>query len=330
MTRAPRAIVLAAGFGTRLGALSDERPKPLLPVADHALIRYAIALLAGHGITEVAINLHHRGELIERELGDGSALGVRIHYSREESILGTGGGLVRIGDWLTDGGRAPFLVVNGKILIDVDLHELLARHHAHDAAATMVVRETPDAAKWGAIEVDESGRVRRIIGVGQPAPHVCMFTGVHVLSPRLLARLPATGESDSIRQAYLPALEAGDRIEAILYDGYFHEHSTPERYLEGNWNALEGRAHLRHPPGPLAGVDPTAHLLPSVHVEGSHRIGPHANLGSNVTLAGRVVVGAHARIANNVRLERVVVWPDSECNESLTDAIVTPKGIFRL
>ena len=85
-----RAIILAAGFGTRLGTLSDERPKPLLPVCDIPLIRYALALLRGHGITEIAVNLHHRGELIEAELGDERAI-----YSREEVILGTGGGIAQ-------------------------------------------------------------------------------------------------------------------------------------------------------------------------------------------------------------------------------------------
>ena len=81
-----RALLLAAGFGTRLGTLSDERPKPLLPVCDIPLIRYGVALCRAHGIEELAVNLHHRGDLIEAELGDGRALGVSIRYSREETI----------------------------------------------------------------------------------------------------------------------------------------------------------------------------------------------------------------------------------------------------
>jgi NDP-sugar pyrophosphorylase family protein len=325
-----RAIVLAAGFGTRLGTLSDERPKPLLPVCDIPLIRYAVALLAGHGITELVVNLHHRGELIEAELGDGAALGVHIRYSREETILGTGGGIRRVADFLTDGGRESFLVVNGKILIDVDLSEVLARHRACDAAATMVVRETPDAAKWGAIDVGRDGRVTRIIGSGTPGAHVCMFTGVHVLSPRLVERLPPDGESDSIRQAYLPALAAGDRIEGYLYDGYFHEHSTPARYLEGNWNALSGRARLRHPPGPLAGIAASARLDASARIHEPARVSEGAVIGRGAELGPNVVIGRNARVAPGVRLERVVVWPDATCDRSLTDAIVTPRGVVTL
>lgn len=301
-----RALILAAGFGTRLGSLSDERPKPLLPVCNYALIRYAVALLRGHGVDEIAVNLHHRGQLIRDELGDG------FHYSEEETILGTGGGIVRLGDWLTRGGRDPFFVVNGKIVTDVDLGAVLAHHQATDAAATMVLREVPDAEKWGAIETDDAGRVTRIIGQGRPGAHACMFTGIHVLSPRLLARLPATGESDSIRQAYIPALLAGERVEGVRHAGYWHEHSTPERYLQGNWNLVSGAVTLPHPPGPLVAIHPSA------TVEAGAVLGP------------RVVVGARSVVRAGARLDRVVVWPDSTVDGALDDAIVTPRAVLRV
>ena len=211
------------------------------------------------------MNLHHKGELIREELGTGADLGVSITYSHEEHILGTGGGIVKIADFLTDGGARDFFVVNGKMLVDADLHALRARHERTRASATMLLKEVPDAQKWGAIETDRDGRVLRIIGQGPtaaPAAHSAMFTGIHVLSPQLVARLPEAGESDSIRQAYLPALLEGERIEAVLHPGYFHEHSTPARYLQGNLNALYGRAQLRFAPGPLTGVDPTGAAPP--------------------------------------------------------------------
>lgn len=300
----PRALILAAGLGTRLGTLSDERPKPLLPVCNVPLVRYAVALLRGHGIDEIAVNLHHRGELIRAELGDG------VRYSEEAEILGTGGGIVRIADWLTRGGRDSFVVVNGKIVTDIDIAATLRHHDATDAAATMVLREVPDAHKWGAIELDGAGRVTRIIGEGTPGARVCMFTGVHVLSPRLIARLPATGESDSIRQAYLPALRAGERIEGVVHEGYWHEHSTPARYLQGNWNVLGGSVKLTYPP---AGVG---------------RLGEGVVVEDGAVLGERVVVGARSRVRAGARLERVVVWPDSVVEGAVSDAIVTPRGVF--
>ncbi len=301
-----RALILAAGLGTRMGALSDERPKPLLPVCDIPLIRYAVALLRGAGIDEIAVNLHHRGELIRAELGDG------FHYSEEREILGTGGGIVKIADWLTRGGRDPFVVVNGKLVSNIDIAATLRHHDATGAVATMVVREVPDARKWGAIDVGDDDRVTGIIGQGRAGAHACMFTGVHVLSPRLVARLPPRGESDSIRQAYIPALLDGERIEAIRFAGYWHEHSTPERYLQGNWNLLSGSVTLTHPPAPIRAVSSSATVEPGAR------------------LSPLVVVGARSVVRASARLDRVVVWPDSVVDGEIENAIVTPKGVFRL
>ena len=301
-----RALILAAGLGTRMGTLSDERPKPLLPVCDIALIHYAVALLRGAGIDEIAVNLHHRGELIRAELGDG------FHYSEEREILGTGGGIVKIADWLTGGGRDSFVVVNGKIVTNIDVAQALRHHDSTNATATMVVREVADAKKWGAIDVGDDGRVTGIIGQGRPGAHACMFTGVHVLSPRLVARLPSSGESDSIRQAYIPALLDGERIEAIRFPGYWHEHSTPERYLQGNWNLLSGSVTLTHPPAEIRAISPSATVEPGAR------------------LSSLVVVGARSVVRSSARLDRVVIWPDSVVDGAIENAIVTPKGVFRL
>jgi NDP-sugar pyrophosphorylase family protein len=326
-----RALVLAAGFGTRLGALSDERPKPMLPVCDIPLIRYAVALLAGHGITEIAVNLHHRGELIERELGSGADFGVTITYSREPVILGTGGGIVQLADFLTDGGARDFYVVNGKLVVDADLHALRARHERTQAVATMLVKEDADAQRWGAIELDRDGRVLRIIGKGPsatPATRTCMFTGIHVMSPRLVERLPRNGPSDSIRQAYVPALLDGDRIEGVVLDGYFHEHSTPARYLEGNLNCLHGRARLHHPPAPFTGVDPSAVIEAGARLIEPVRIGARARIGNGAVVGPGVVIGHDAEVAAGARLERAVLWPGTRVEGAHSDVIVSPAGIL--
>jgi NDP-sugar pyrophosphorylase family protein len=327
-----RALVLAAGLGTRLGALSDERPKPLLPVCDVPLIRYAVALLAGHGVTEIAVNLHHKGELIERELGTGADLGVTITYSREAVILGTGGGIVQLADFLTDGGARDFYVVNGKLVVDADLHALRARHERTHAVATMLLKEDADAQRWGAIELARDGRVLRIIGKGgkgpsaAPAARTCMFTGIHVLSPRLIERLPKAGESDSIRQAYLPALLDGERIEGVVLDGYFHEHSTPARYLEGNLNCLYGRARLHYPPGPFTGVDASAIVDASAQLIEPLRIGARARIGAGATVGPGVVIGHDAEVATGARVERAVLWPGARIEGAHADVIVSAAG----
>ena len=321
-----RAMLLCAGLGTRLGALSDERPKPMLPVCDLPILRFGIAQLVAHGIRDVVINVHHRGDVIERELGDGAALGARIRYSPEQVILGTGGGLKRALPLLDpDGTDAPFVSMNGKLIFDVDLTALVDAFHRDPAAlGMMVVRRVPDAVAWGAVDVRPDGphlRVRDVLGDGQH-----MFCGVHVTRPSVVARLP-DGEACMIRQGYLPWLRGGAPVAAFEHaDGYFAEHSTPARYLESNWALLDGAA-LRHPPGPLAGVDATATVAAGAEVRGPVRVGPGARIGAGAVVGPHAVVGAGAVVEPGARLERTLVWAGATARGALCDAIVTTSAV---
>jgi mannose-1-phosphate guanylyltransferase len=315
-----RAMILAAGYGTRLGTLSDERPKVLLPMCDQPLIRFALALVRGAGIREVVVNLHHKGELVEAELGDGASAGVHVTYSREPHILGTGGGVKQAAPLLGDD---TFVVVNGKVVIDLDLQAAIAAHRRAGALATMVVRRDPDAARWGAIDVAEDGRIRQILGAGE-----YMFTGVHVIEPELLGRIP-DGEQCIIRTAYQGALRDGARVHAFVQQGYFAEHSTPARYVDGNVALLRGAA-APTTPGPLRGVDPTAILATGATIRESVRIGPRARIGSGAAVGPDVVVGHDAEVTPGASLRECVVWDGSRAVGHLQRAIVTPAGVHRL
>jgi NDP-sugar pyrophosphorylase family protein len=310
-----KGMILAAGLSTRLGALGSERPKPLFPVADVPLVRYALALLRGHGVSEVIVNTHHLGAQLERELG------AAVAYSREAPhILGTGGGLRQAATFLRGG---PFWLVNGKIVIDVDLAAVAAHHARTGALATLVVRADADAARWGAVDVDEAaGRVRSLRGAGQH-----MFTGIHLVEPELLDLVP-DGPSDIIADAYMPALARGAVLGAFVQDGYFAEHSTPARYLQGNVNVLRGMARLPQGPPIRLGVAPGAHVDPSAVLREPLLIAPGAEVGAGCQIGPDAVIGARARVGAGVQLERVVVWPGAVVAQDARDAIVTDRGVF--
>jgi NDP-sugar pyrophosphorylase family protein len=292
-------------MSTRLGPLGAECPKPLLPVCGVPILTYAIANLVAHGITELVINTHHRPELFHQALGDGRRFGARIRYLHEPVLLGTGGGLKNALALLDPEGRdEPFVSLNGKLIIDLDVAALIAAYReAGDILGMMVVRRVPDARDWGAVQVvvDERGpRVTDILGDGDH-----MFCGVHVTRPSVMARLP-DGEADSIRQGYLPWLRAGERVAAYDHGGYFAEHSTPERYVASNWALLDG-APLRHPPTKLAGIDPTARIHPTATIVGPVKICARAVIGAGVVLGPHAVVGESAVV--RVALANTVVWP---------------------
>lgn len=310
-----RAMLLCAGLSTRLGALGAERPKPMLPVCGMPIAAYGIANLVAHGITEIVINTHHRRDVIESELGDGRHLGARIRYIHEAAILGTGGGLknaLRLLD--PDGRDEPFLSCNGKLIFDVDLAALVEAYRRAEAEllGMLVVRRVPDALDWGAVDVRD-GRIHDILGAGEH-----MFCGVHVTRPSVVARLP-DGEACMIRQGYLPWLRAGGVVRAYEHErGYFAEHSTPDRYVESN-RALLGGAALRHPPGRLSGVDPTARVHPGATIIEPVKIGAGAVIGA-VAVGPYAVIGDGARVDSPVT--NAIVWAGAYVTSPPVDSIV--------
>jgi mannose-1-phosphate guanylyltransferase len=316
-----RAMLLCAGLSTRLGKLGAECPKPLLPVCGVPILHYGIANLVAHGVRDLVVNTHHRADLIREALGDGSRFGARIQYSHEPAILGTGGGLKHALPLLDPDGRdEPFISVNGKLIFDLDVTALLdAYRRAGDILGMMVVRRVPDAKAWGAVDVRFDDRGPYVVNVLGDGEH--MFCGVHVTRPSIMARLP-DGESDSIRQGYLPWMHAGGRVAAYEHEqGYFAEHSTPERYLESNWALLSGTA-LRNPPGPLTGVDPTATIDPRAKLVEPVRICARAVIGA-VTVGPHAVVGEGATVERDVT--RTVVWAGARADATNSaEPIVTP------
>ncbi|TLY12601.1 MAG: NDP-sugar synthase [Nitrospirae bacterium] len=239
-----KAMILAAGLGTRLRPLTDTLPKPLLPIGGTPLILWNLLLLRRHGITEVIINLHYLGHLIEKELGDGSRFGLRLSYSREPVILGTGGGIKQAEPFFNG---EPFVVLNGDTLLELDLGTVVQFHEQRNALATMVLREDPDADRWGAVETNPQQCVVRIVGRGlskgsQTAKR--MFAGVHVMHPQLLKNVP-TGQASSIIDAYVNAIQGGEVIMGYGMDGYWSDVGTPERYAQAQQDAEKGLITLR-------------------------------------------------------------------------------------
>ncbi|MEC4681661.1 MAG: NDP-sugar synthase [Nitrospirota bacterium] len=243
-----KAMILAAGLGTRLRPLTDTIPKPLLPVGGTPLVLWNLLLLRANGIQEVMINLHYLGSMIKERLGDGSRWNMRITYSYEPELLGTGGGL-KIAEWFFE--RQPFLVMNGDTLIDLDIPALLDFHHSQGGIATLVLRDDPQAVQWGAVESDAQDRLLRINGQGveesvsKPSVISRMFAGVHILHPSILDDAP-TGKPFSIIDSYTRALASGSRLLGFVHTGYWSDIGTVERYTQTQADVEAGLMGLPH------------------------------------------------------------------------------------
>jgi len=241
-----RAMILAAGFGTRLRPLTNIVPKALVPVAGRPLIEYGLLFLKSQGIEEVVINLHHLGEKIRAALGDGSIYGLRITYSPEDPILDTGGGIKKAQAFL-DG--ETFVVLNCDTILDLDLHALLTAHRKNRAAATLVLRLDPEAARYGVLETDASGRIRRFLG--QPAevreplsPY--MFTGFQVLEPRVFDFMPEAKPFSTTRETYPQMLRVGEPLYGFIHTGPWMVVDDAEGVARATQAIISGRVCLSY------------------------------------------------------------------------------------
>ncbi len=344
MSAPRRAMVLAAGFGTRLRPLTDRFPKPAVPIAGVAPIRWTLASLAAGGIEEVVVNTHHLPEEIEAALE--GVTEPRIHFSHEPEILGTGGGLMKVAERFE--GEA-FVLANGKLVFDLDLEAAVADHQSSGAVATMVLRPHPEGSTYSSIEIDAGGRIRRFASRWEDAPrhlkglsgHV--FTGVHVLQPEILEHLPRAGASCINADGYTSLLRSGGHAHGVLQQQtYWAEPSTPRRYLQTVRDVLGGRVALeRFEAGgllPFAGapevspgiwIHPEATVAAGATLVGPVFIGPGAEVGEGAFVGPEVAVEARARVAGGARLRRTVVWPEVRVagDEALEDCIALADGV---
>lgn len=264
-----RAMILAAGYGTRLWPLTIDRTKPAIPFMGRPLIGYVAEYLAGYGFDDIVVNLHHQPESVRAALGDGSAYGVRFHYVEEPVILGTSGAIGNARH-LLDGDH--FVVINGKLATDIDLREALETHRRTQALATLVLRPNPARERYSSVHVSDGlvtgfggyptsdnaggaggaaqktdegdGGRASLPGNGREVEDVpLMFTGIQILDPTVFEYIPHGVFSHSVTDVYVPAIARGDRVAAHVARGSWYELSTVRRYLETSVTLLkrEGR-----------------------------------------------------------------------------------------
>ncbi len=297
-----RAMVLAAGFGTRLGPLTDTTPKPLVPIANRPLLEYTFALLAASGVREAIVNSHHLPAVFEDGLRTLDASGLTLHISRERQLLGTAGGLKKAESFLDTG---TFLMLNGDFLVDLDLRLVLDFHRKQGAAATMVV--IPDEAS-GVLGVDPDGVIRRFIEprpTGEPSDRLsCGFAGIHVLEPEIFKLIPPGRAWEINRQVYPDLIARGRRVCGFVHRGYWREAGDPAGYLAANREVISGRAGALGPrPGAgtrsLAGASCITPVLAGRGV----RVGTDVEIGPETIIGPEVCIGDGARIRRSVILE---------------------------
>ncbi|HET6506715.1 MAG TPA: NDP-sugar synthase [Baekduia sp.] len=325
-----QAVILVGGEGTRLRPLTSRQPKPVITLVDRPFLVYMLEWLRGHGVRDVILSCGFEPTKVREALGDGTQLGLKLRYVVEPEPRGTAGAL-KYADEQVGGLDDRFLMLNGDVLTDVDVTAQIAQHEETGAVGTLGLVPVEDPSAYGLVLCNGHKAVTGFLE--KPAPsqldgidRYYISAGVYVLEHSVLDLIPS-GQNVSIERAIWPAL-VGHGLHGSHAEGaYWMDIGTPERYLQGTFDILEG--NVRTGVTELLGASYSAiaddvvadgRVVPPAVVGAGSKIGAGAHVGSLVVLGRGVTIGPGARVERSVVLDGVTVG----ANAVVSDCIVAP------
>ena len=303
-----RAMVLAAGLGTRLRPITYEIAKPMVPVLDRPVMAHIVDLLERSGVEEIVANLHHFPDPIREYFGE------RVAYRYEEELLGTAGGVRNCADLLGD---ETFLVISGDALTDIDLRALLASHRERGAFATLAATPVGDPREYGVVLHDADGRIRGF--QEKPEPHDARSDlgscGIYCLEPAIFDYFPPAPFVDWAQDVF-PVLLA-ERVPFFVHQiaEYWNDIGSLAELRQGTFDALAGELQVE-----IAGTEIAAGITVgegsptdgAQTLDGPIWVGRDVSIGTGARLVGPLVIGDGARIGDGAALRESIVFPGTE------------------
>jgi mannose-1-phosphate guanylyltransferase/mannose-1-phosphate guanylyltransferase/phosphomannomutase len=301
-----RAMILAAGLGTRLRPITYAIPKPMAPVLNRPVMEHIVRLLAGHGFGEAIANLHWFPETIEGRFGDGTAFGLELSYSREEQLLGTSGGVRNAAGFLGD----SFLVISGDALTDIDLGAMREFHESHGGVATLATKRVADTSQFGVAIAGADGRIQGFQEKPDPAEALSDLAncGIYMFRSEVFDFFPEPGKSkaagpgdpdgfaDWAMDVFPALLESDVPFYSHEIEAYWNDIGNLDELRQGNFDALRGEVKV-DPGAPEVGVGiRAASALDGAEVKGPALVGAGVELGAGVRIEGPAIVGDGCRV----------------------------------
>ncbi|AJF07400.1 mannose-1-phosphate guanyltransferase [Geoalkalibacter subterraneus] len=308
-----KAVIMAGGFGTRIHPLTINMPKPMIPLFNRPMMLHIVDLLKKHGITELVLLLYHQPEVIKNYFGDGSEFGVKISYVTPLEDYGTAGAVKQAAKYLDE----RFLIISGDLLTDIDLSQALDFHEKQKAEATIVLTSVKDPLQFGVVITDKKGRITKFLekpGWGEVFSDT-INTGIYVLEPEVLQRLPENENRDWSKDVFPAMLEEDAALFGCTLEGYWQDVGNTDAYLEACRDVFADKVRINIR-GALNGLDDKrVYLGNDVQVEKKDLslLEGMVVLGDNTQVQGSArlkncVVGRNCIIEDGVELEDVILW----------------------
>lgn len=327
-----QAVIVAGGAGTRLRPLTYNRPKPMVPLFDKPFLQYQVELLRRYGIKDIVINVHYLAKEIMEYFGDGSALGVSIRYSEEQTALGTAGAVKKAEPLLSN---EPLMVMNADILTDFDLGAMLRFHQEKQATVTVSLIPVEDPSAFGLAVLDENGRVLRYLekptqdeatDLGSPAGHHLINAGFYIMDPSVLRFMPIN-EAYSFERGLFPLLlQLKEAFYGVEMRGYWLDIGNPERYIQAHNDILSERVKVEmnaeRRDGNIwvaegADLDPSAELRGPLYIGSRVRVRKRARVMEYAVLCSDVIVDDRALVESSIIGAGTTIGEDAKVRRSL-------------
>jgi mannose-1-phosphate guanylyltransferase len=304
-----QALILSGGQGTRLRPLTSTIPKPVVPLVGRPLISYMLEWLHGHGVDDVILSCGFMAHGVREVLGDGTELGIRLRYLEEPRPLGTGGALKFAQELLED----RFFMLNGDVLTDIDLADELRQHERTGALATLALIPVDDPSAYGLVRRHADCSVKEF--VEKPGPEQIdtdlINAGAYVIEREVLGRMAPAGTNISMEREVFPSL-VGNGLFGYEADGYWLDIGTPERYLQGTYDILEGNVitELGRRLGE-SGLVLQDGATVAGRVVAPALVGEGSEISAGAIVGGRTVLGRRVRVGAGSHVESSVVLDDA-------------------
>ncbi|MBS1953555.1 MAG: NDP-sugar synthase [Cyanobacteria bacterium SZAS-4] len=324
-----KAMVLAAGVGSRLEPLTTQVPKPIVPVANVPVMEHLLKLLAKHGFTDICANLHYMPEKLTEYFGDGSQFGVKLNFRFEEKLSGDAGGVRACREFLQDG---TFIVIMGDLITDADLTKVIQEHKKKKALVSIGIKEVDDVSQFGVVVTDDNGFITGFQEKPSNEEALSKFisTGIYVLEPEVFDHIPATGDYGFGRQLFPTLVAKRLPVLGVEIEGYWSDVGCVEKLREANFDALSGKVKVDLLGKKEKRGDATVWLGENSRIDEGAKLSGLLMLGRNckvhtgATFGGTVVLGDDVVVESGVHIVDSVVWSGSKigANAEIKNSVI--------